>query len=473
MEKVGGAAPKELAAQSHSERRTPRTRRVVNPYPVDTSAELKRLMSAYSGTAVPVSFRELVSWIRVGERATHYLHTYPAKLLPQIAHFFLAASSLSRKGDVVLDPFGGTGTVALEALLAGRKAFQADANPLARLIAQVKTRVLSESELRDGFAAVETRFKLARARKAPPVVNIDYWYDPADVRALSRLRTAILAERNKSIRDYMLVTFSAVARRVSRADPRFSVPVRRREANVVASNIKSRVWEQFRAQHHSNIQRFSNLSRLGYKSRSLSCVGGDSRQLAIVGEWDSPKTKPLADATVDLIITSPPYAGAQKYIRASSLSLGWLGLAGTGQLRAFERRNIGREHLDKCEVDNLPKTGIADADTFIELIAKDNLRRGAIIATYLAEMRVALLEAVRVLKPGGHFILVIGDNQVCGREFASSVFLTELLTSMGLRVELKLVDEIRSRGLITKRHRTAGIIAREWIIVFRKPETSE
>jgi DNA modification methylase len=470
MEELGQAARKIVCGTPRSRGHVSVALRTVNPYPVDTSAEVQRLIGAYKGSPVPVSFREMVSWIRVGERATHYLHTYPAKLLPQIAHFFLAASSLSRKGDTVLDPFGGTGTVALEALLAGRKALQADANPLARLIAQVKTRMLSEAELTDGFAGVETRFKLARACSPPPVVNIDYWYARADIRALSRLKTAILGERSKPVRDFMLVTFSAVARRVSRADPRFSVPVRRGAIASENQDIKSRVWEQFDVQFRANAARFSNLRRFGFKSRAAHCAGADARHLANVGEWDAPKAKPLADASVDLIITSPPYAGAQKYIRASSLSLGWLGFAGTGQLRTFERRNIGREHLDKCEVDDLPKTGLPNADAFIGIIAKDNRRRGAIIAIYLVEMKAALAEAVRVLKPGGHFVLVIGDNQVCGREFTSSAYLTEILTGLGLTVRLKLMDEIRSRGLITKRHATAGIIAREWVIVLQKPE---
>lgn len=439
---------------------------IINPYPVDTSAELLRLVGAYNGSPIPVSFRELVSWIRVGERATHYLHSYPAKLLPQIAHFFLAAGILSKKGDVVLDPFGGTGTVTLEAILSGKRAIQADANPLARLIAQVKTRVLSEHELADGFAGVETRFRLARAGKPPSVVNIDYWYAPADIRALTRLKSAILAERRKSVRDLMLVTFSAVCRRVSRADPRFSVPVRHK--NIPTSEDKSKVWELFENQFRANSTRFGQLRRLGFKSRAALCVGDDARKLRIAGEWDIPRKKKLPDGSIDLIITSPPYAGAQKYIRASSLSLGWLGLAGAGELRSFERQNIGREHLDKFEVDEIPNTGIADADAFIASICKVNSRRGAIIARYLVEMKLALAEAVRSLKTGGHFVLVIGDNHVCGREFKSSAYLTEILVDLGLAVKLKLEDQIMSRGLLTKRHNTAGMIVKESIILLEK-----
>lgn len=443
--------------------------RKIDPYPVDTSAELYRLIGMHTGTPVPVSFRELVPWIKVGERATHYLHSYPAKLLPQIAHFFLAASVLSREGDTVLDPFGGTGTVVLEALLAGKNGVQADANPLARLIAQVKTRSLSNDKITEGFEGVKARFKLARAGKPPSVVNLEYWYSPQDIRSLCRLRAAILGEQHKPIRDFMLVTFSSVCRRVSSADPRFSVPVRRKDIDAPNGQKPITVWEQFEAQYRSNVTRFSNLRSLGLKSRARVCAGDDARDLRMPGEWDSLRKKQLADNSINLIITSPPYAGAQKYIRASSLSLGWLGVAGTGELRAFERQNIGREHLDKTEVTQMPASGLTDADTLIDMISSENPRRAAIVATYLSEMKTALIEAVRVLKPGGHFVLVIGDNQVCGREFRSSVYLTRMLNDLGLQTKLQLVDEIRSRGLITKRHKTAGVIAREWVILLQKP----
>jgi hypothetical protein len=148
-------------------------------------------------------------------------------------------------------------------------------------------------------------------------------------------------------------------------------------------------------------------------------------------------------------------------------------LAGSGELRGFERRNIGREHLDLGEVQCIAKSGLEHADKLISAISRENPRRAAIVATYLAEMKLALAEAVRTLRPGGHFVLVIGDNQVCGREFASSLYLTQILNDLGLETRLRLVDEIRSRGLITKRNKTAGMISKEWIILLHKPAASQ
>ena len=178
----------------------------------------------------------------MGERATHYLHTYPAKLLPQIAHFFLAASCLSKPGEQVLDPFGGTGTVALEAILSKRIALYADSNPLARLISQTKTSSYNTRTLKNAFKRIEMRYRLSRTRTAPNVININYWYDKATIRQLARLKHAIDLEKNAHTRAFFSVTLSAVARKVSKADPRFSVPVRKKNGKKSKNENKSVPW---------------------------------------------------------------------------------------------------------------------------------------------------------------------------------------------------------------------------------------
>jgi len=48
----------------------------------------------------------------------HDIHPYPAKFIPQIPGTLIAV--LSARGELVLDPFGGSGTTALEAIRLGR-----------------------------------------------------------------------------------------------------------------------------------------------------------------------------------------------------------------------------------------------------------------------------------------------------------------------------------------------------------------
>jgi len=433
-------------------------------FPVDTSGSVRALIDNFEKSGIPqdISFRELVPWIKVGERATHYIHSYPAKLLPQIAHFFLAASEYIAKSDNVLDPFGGTGTVALEALLSGRTALYADSNPLARLIAKVKTTRLNLVDAELALSDVVVKFKRSRACTPPDVVNINHWYESSVIRELCRLKAAIDSELEGHVKDLLLLTFSSVSRKVSLADPRLSVPVKLKEYAGLKRKKVVGVIDSFIEQYNANLKRHSALNRFKCSGATSQCVGFDARDLR------SEDAKKLPSCSVGLIITSPPYAGAQKYIRASSLNLGWLGVITSKQLRALEDLNIGREHFAKDLYKEVIRTGIRSADDVLDSVYKINPLRSAIAAVYLLEMRTALTECARVLRSGGRLVLVIGNNEICGHEFKSSEYLAEICLGLGLCIELKLIDAIKSRGLMTKRNRTASLITREWVLVFRK-----
>ncbi|WP_186100813.1 hypothetical protein [Burkholderia gladioli] len=431
-------------------------------FPVDTSVQLLGLIERYGRTrrAIPVSFRKLVPWLKVGERATHYLHPYPAKLLPHIAHFFLASKLMCPRDGTVLDPFGGSGTVALETCLSGRVAAYADTNPLARLIAEAKICIPDTQQLENSLRDVELRYKRSRAGRPPSVVNLTKWFEPDVIRDLCRLKSAVEAEPEAEIRRLLQVTFSATVRRVSNADHRLSVPVLAK--NDVNCEKRISTWQRFSDQLSANVKRLNDLRSLGVHNSKLRIAGTDARH--IVNESGG-----FLDAeSVDLVITSPPYAGAQKYIRASSLSLGWLDMAGEGKLKPLENLTIGREHLCKVDVDANPNTSVSAANRVIERIRAKNPTRAAICATYLNEMESVFTQITRAIKFGGYFVLIIGNNEVCGEKFLSSIYLTSILERLGLELKLKLVDEIKSRGLMTKRNRTASVITREWVLIFRK-----
>lgn len=426
-------------------------------------------------TPIPISFRDLFSKMNRSDRHTHLIHTYPAKLLAHIPYFFLNNTYFSKEGDTILDPFCGTGTVLLEANLAKRNAIGADANPLARLIASVKTRKLDEVKLNQNLKRIIHRAQLFRNVEYPNIVNRDFWFPANTQFQLAKIRRAINELANDEYKDFFEVCFSNCIKKVSYADPRIAVPVklnpdRFEKYSEQYKKIKNRlkeletldVLDKFKTICSDNIARIKKLSCIS--SEITSKIISENAQILTASIDDSIL---LEDGSVDMILTSPPYAGAQKYIRSSSLNLGWLGLTEKEDLKNLDKKSIGRENYLSAEIKEI-KTGINSADILLEKLFLLNKQRAYIVGNYLQEIKVALDESIRVLKNNGFFIIVIGNNKVCNCEFNTQEYLTEYVESKGLELQFKLIDDIKSYGLMTKRNKTADIISREWILVFKK-----
>lgn len=447
---------------------------------VDTTLLLEELKNRYRATGRPldVSFRSIVGWVKPGDRLTHLVHPYPAKLLPHIAHFFAHASSLRRVGSNVLDPFAGSGTVALEASIAGAKSLVADANPLALLVAKVKTTPYDSDVLVDEARRLRDRVRRLRTAPSVKVLNDHIWYFPDTKQKLERILRAVLEIDDESVRDFFRVCFSVTARRLSLADPSISVPVRLepkpRLPSAANKAIRSHLrWlkeaspsDEFFQIVQANVARVLTTNR-AFRGR-LPCVvvGSDARSLK------DDFGRRLATESIDLTITSPPYGSAQKYIRASSLSLNWLSLCSPEELANLEGRSIGREHLPAKLTTPLaplvPSVSKVLGSTLDRVRAK-NPHRAAITETYLSEMTAALREMVRVTAPGGSIVLVVGNNTVTGFALPNDQVISAVLEDLGMLLELALKDTIHSRGLLTARHATAGVIGGETILLFRKP----
>src|ERR671933_310344 len=76
---------------------------------------------------------------------THDYHRYPAKFIPQLAGRIIKENS--RVGDLVCDPFMGSGTTLVEAIVNRRRAYGTDINPVAVLITKAKTTPIEPPKL--------------------------------------------------------------------------------------------------------------------------------------------------------------------------------------------------------------------------------------------------------------------------------------------------------------------------------------
>lgn len=422
---------------------------------------------------IEVSFKDIVKDIKANERFTHQIHSYPAKLLLHIPYFFLNNLYFSKKGDIVVDPFNGSGTVALESILADRIFYGADANPLANLISNVKVSSFNIEELKNTAEKIVTKAKFREDFYTPEVRNLHFWFPKNTIDSLSRIYATINEISDKKLKDFFLLSFSNIIKKVSYCDTRISVPVKlnperysdEKYKNKITEKIKSinevNVFDKFFTSCLDNIKRSEELQSTNSELSNFKYLSTDARKLEIS------KDTPMPENYAQLIITSPPYAGAQKYIRASSLNLGWTKLASLDELNKLERVNIGREIHKKSDW-IIKKTGIQQADIVIEEVNKNNPERAYIAYKYIEEMKTSIDEMYRILKNDGYLILIIGNNKITGQEFNTQEYLGEYAINKGMKLEFKLIDDIKSYGLMTKRNKTADIISREYVLALKK-----
>ena len=87
----------------------------------------------------------LVDAVQNNSPSRGFTHTYPARFSPEFARS--AITTFTKPGDVILDPFMGSGTTLVEALASGRNAIGSDISSLAHFIAEVKTTLLSKRDV--------------------------------------------------------------------------------------------------------------------------------------------------------------------------------------------------------------------------------------------------------------------------------------------------------------------------------------
>jgi hypothetical protein len=244
----------------------------------------------------------------------HGFHSYPARMHPDSAARFVR--SFVPHGGAVLDPFCGSGTVLIEALVAGLRPFGVDLNPLAVMLTRCKTRRRSQEELDQLIAramacakyADERRKARAGARQRYSAEDVRL-FEPHVLLELDSLRCKISEIPHELPRlDLSLVLSSLLVKLSRQSGDTSRALVTRRTAPGFASRMFVRKTEQL-------TQRMAAWARLVPKPQPVFVEHDDATRLTT-----------LPAMKVDAIVTSPPYAATYDYISHHLLRLRWLGL---------------------------------------------------------------------------------------------------------------------------------------------------
>jgi len=246
----------------------------------------------------------------------HGFHTYPARMHPDTAARLVRA--FVQPGGRVLDPFCGSGTVLVEAMIAGRSPIGTDLNPLAVRLARCKTRPRDPAELENLVAqakvcaasADERRKAKAGASRRFPPEDVEA-FEPHVLLELDSLRAKLEMLRNDPAQHDLMLVLSAILVKLSKKRGDTSVGIAGRRT---APGFASKIF----------VQKTEELARSLAAFRAL--LPTPTPRGAFVEQDNATELRRLPAGLMDAIITSPPYAATYDYISHHAMRLRWLDL---------------------------------------------------------------------------------------------------------------------------------------------------
>ena len=397
----------------------------------------------------------------------HAFHRWYGKLVPAIPA--AAIEAWSRPGELVLDPFAGSGTTLLEARVAGRAAEGCDVNPLATLLARVKTRVLDPERLDAAAEALLARYREGVAedwrRRLPRVPNREHFHPDAVARDLVRLLDAARAEPEEELREWMLALASAINRDVSNADTRHVFP-------GVSKRMRALIAGGWRGDVTTRLAR-ALADRLSW-SRELHARAPTGGRVT-VHEQPAGELRGRAGRS-SLIVTNPPYVSSIRWVETFKLEAWWLGLVRSrAELQALDRAMLGTERLEEssapgaAEIERLPAA--CAREPVARLAADGEGKRARVVQRFVIGLHRALESAARTLRSGGRAVVKVAPSRLKQVLVPTPQLCVELLEGCGLELTGVVEDGYApgSRSLSTARNWYSGRMDADAILLLRKP----
>lgn len=388
-------------------------------------------------------------------RYTHGIHRYPAKFFPELPRWLI--QKYSKENDIVLDPFGGSGTTGIEALLHNRNSVSVDIDPFAKFLATVKTTKLDAEELEIYTAILIKKITAYKHTKAlekhiPDFPYRDNWFEQEILFELAYIKKSIIALTiSLPLKNFFLATFSSIIRQVSNADDNCT-------RTVIRKNSPKQIYPTFALTKFVEHLLLYKCRIEEFNKRETSHV------FAQVAPDSEARNIKYPDKYFDLAVTSPPYVNAVDYPRTHQLELYWLGMA-VGSLTPLKKQHVGTESVSIDFYKDLHTIGIAQVDEVLAAIYEVDKRRAYIAYKFLADMEKNIQEVGRTLKSGGRYAIVIGNNTIRGHNFESWKYLMEIGKRNHFEVETFFGSEIIKHFIKIKRE---DRINTDWVIVLRK-----
>jgi methylase of polypeptide subunit release factors len=350
------------------------------------------------------------------ETCLHQVSPYIGKLKSSIAHDLI--EEFTKPGDIILEPFSGSGVVALEALRLGRNVIASDVSDYAAVLTKAKLEAPISMARAQRSALRYIQIAKAKAKKSRYRVHAPVWVKSFFHRR-TLAETKLLCDLLRKEQEWFLL--ACVLGILHHQRPGFLsfpsshlVPYLRRTKfprKQFPELYEYRdVEPRLIAKIHRAYRRFERISpRL--KRKFMQC---DVRKLKLRSK-------------VDAIVTSPPYMNALDYGRDNRLRLWFIGA-----------------------------TDFATLDS-------SNLETTRAFSDLMGEFAVV---ADRSIKRGGVVVLIVGEVSRNERTIQTQEIVQNSFQQAGVwKLVGRIVDSVPD---VRRSRRECHATKREWIMVFKK-----
>lgn len=403
------------------------------------------------------------------ERADmHSFHRYYGKLIPAIPGYFI--KEFTKEGDLVFDPFSGSGTVAVEAKRLGRNFLGVEINPLSAEIARVKTYSLSPEKLEkinsELLEIIDSDLSDVGEDEKPYIMNRDHWFKDFVQTDLIRIKRDInsyfesRSEYSKEYKEFYLMVLSAIIKNVSNADIRHVFPGFSKRMHQLENEgkIHTDVKASFKRAVKSRAKAYRIYENIKAEAKII-CADSAAADLS---EYNG---------KVDLIVTNPPYISSVRYIETLKLEMYWTQvIKSQAEYNALSHEMIGNDRLKKAECLNTEHTPYDEINAVIDDMFLTDEKSAKIIGEFFNKTERVIAASSKLLKKNKFLVMKISDSKMKKKKIPTGEFLTLIAEHNGFRLKDVFLDEINnnSRSLTTARNTYSDIITHDYIIIWEK-----
>lgn len=327
-------------------------------------------------------------WKLVPRRYGHVMHamcSYMGMFPPALPRYFI--EQYTEPGDLVVDPFSGRGTTALEACLLGRRSIGVDLNPLAALLTHAKVDPPSKSDALARLRELERSYSKRKIREAPPPEIAMLFDRRRTLPQLSFLREHLAPRAAREDR-FILATITGILHGNHPRNPRdsrclsismpntFSMSPGYLQRYIRENKLKKYPFDAF----EKIALRLEHLYQEGVAP--ITGVGIQDDALSVA--------RHVPPASAKLVVTSPPYLNVVRYGKFNWIRLWML------------RESVQR--VDDSLADRT-RTNLEVERTDRQLGLSDRLG----FRKYTAFLRDAVIQIASVLREDGVCVMTIGD----------------------------------------------------------------